>query len=117
MCEDELKYISFMKSEGKALRGARNKLEGATPEFLAELERTNPQMLFKSKDMFEYIIPVKNGEVIHTKYHDLKLIEVPGHTVGNSMFWIEKEKITFILINKKKRFSCNYSAVLGFQKK
>ena len=91
--EEEIKYISFMRTEGKALRGARNKLEGASEEFLAELSKTNPGTIYRSKDMFDCFSPIKKDSIIETKYHDIQWIVVPGHTAGNSMLWIEKEGI------------------------
>ena len=77
----------------KHLRAQRDLLEGATQEYVDEMSTQSPSAKFRSSDVSNLIIPIEDGQIIHAKDYDLKVVEVPGHTVGNSMFWIEKEGI------------------------
>lgn len=63
----------------------------------------------------ERFTPLPDGAVLSYGGHDLRLLEVPGHSPGNCMFWLEKEKIMFTGDNLLFDISPNISAVPFFE--
>lgn len=77
----------------KRVRAERDLLEGAAEEYVDMMSSESPSAKYKSANMMSRIIPYHNGDIFEARDHKIEVIEVPGHTVGNSMFWIEKEGI------------------------
>lgn len=77
----------------KRIRAERDILEGATQEYIDLMSRESPSAKYRCSDQEEIIVPYHNGDIFEAKHHKIEVVEVPGHTVGNSMFWIEKEGI------------------------
>lgn len=66
------------------------------PELLATfIERTNPARLHGLDAVGDNYRGLKQGERIQVGDYSLQTIVVPGHTPGNTMFWIEEAQIMF----------------------
>ena len=69
--------------------------EGYPPELVAEHEYNNPARQGAMKTVDPRFAAIHDGQHFHVGEYDLKAIDVPGHTPGNTMFYIEKQKIMF----------------------
>ena len=70
-------------------------LQGFSPEDLAKQAEMNPARIYAPAKIPSFTT-VKDGDVLHYGGHDLEVILVPGHTPGNTVLYVEKEKIMFL---------------------
>lgn len=94
--EIDLQYLYRVMS-GEIARGMHIRyVSEGFPELLATfIERTNPARLYGLDAVGNNYCGLKPGERIQVGAYSLQSILVPGHTPGNTMFWIEDEQIMF----------------------
>ena len=92
-CEAMLRH--YKRSGYK--RGDRDKKEGADDAFFEEMLKSGPESDSARRLVFddEKYVGLEDGAVIDTGFCKLRMILVPGHTPGNSMYYIEDKKIVF----------------------
>lgn len=77
-------------------REARDLVEGITPELFHQMRSSTPSKIYRPAHYdLDKMEVFEDGQIFHCGDLELKAIMVPGHTVGNTMFWCEKEKIMF----------------------
>ncbi|MDO5331204.1 MAG: MBL fold metallo-hydrolase [Bacillota bacterium] len=77
-------------------REARDLVEGITPELFSKMRNSTPSKIYRPAHYdLDHLTYFEDGAVFHCGDLELKAVMVPGHTVGNTMFWCEKEKIMF----------------------
>ena len=78
-----------------AERNARFLEEGFPPDLLEENARINPAMAERLQSLDDRFTPIDDGQEIRIGEYRLKTIVVPGHTPGNTMFWMPEQEIMF----------------------
>lgn len=77
-------------------REKRDLKEGISLEVFKQMKYSTPSKIYRPPHYeLDRITPFDDGAVFHVGDLELKAILVPGHTIGNTMFWCEKEKIMF----------------------
>lgn len=69
--------------------------EGFPENLVEENMRNNPAMKSRCRRTDERFHPLDNGDVIDLGDVQLQMVLTPGHTPGNSMFWMEEDGIMF----------------------
>ena len=69
--------------------------DGFPREQVEKLFSSGAEWIAISKRVDARFSPLKDGDEILVGDHMLKMILTPGHSPGNAMFWLEKEKIMF----------------------
>lgn len=69
--------------------------EGFSPELVEAVNNANPARQEALPGITDAFRPLDEGQVLRVGEHELKTLIVPGHTPGNSMFWLEGEGIMF----------------------
>lgn len=84
-------------TSGQALRESRRLyIENGFPEALFRSnESHDPAIIYSVTYMDNRLTPFNPGETFTVGDYEIKAIDADGHTPGNLMFWIEKEKIMF----------------------
>ncbi len=92
----DLKYLSMnIANKTVAERNARFLEEGFPPDLLEENARINPAMAERLQSLDDRFTPIDDGQEIRIGEYRLKTIVVPGHTPGNTMFWMPEQEIMF----------------------
>lgn len=92
----DLRYLAMnIANKTVAERNARFLEEGFPPELLEENQRTNPAMAERLQALDDRFTPIDDGQEIRIGEYRLKTVVVPGHTPGNSMFWMPEQEIMF----------------------
>lgn len=95
MSETDLSYLSRLYTQ--ELSGTRyNRFieEGFSAELLEEMYKKNPAFT-EGIPSLNGFVPVKDKEEIRVGEYILQSILVPGHTPGNTMYYIKDKKIMF----------------------
>jgi len=96
MSETDLAYMKrFLAGETETLRRARFTSEGFTTEMIDEIYAKNPAVQLSIKEITDAYHGFKDGDTFTVGEYTLKALIAPGHTPGNSMFWIEEQGIMF----------------------
>lgn len=96
MTEKDLAFIRrYLRGEISSETDQRFLLEGFPSEELDYVTRNNPARVFMLNTVDDRFCTVSDGEVLDYGSFHLKTILVPGHTPGNSMFWLEEQDILF----------------------
>lgn len=70
-------------------------LQGFSPDDIRAQKEKNPARIYAPTKIPTFTT-VKDGDILSYGGYDLKVILVPGHTPGNTVLYIEKEKIMFL---------------------
>ena len=93
------KDLAFLKEVLDGTNGVRTRAryvsEGMPEEIALEIQRTTPAKLSSLQTMDDRFKPVKDGQMFTYGDYTLRVIATPGHTPGQSMLWLESEKIMF----------------------
>lgn len=96
MSEIDLAYMRrFLAGETEKLRRSRFITEGFTKEMIDVIYANNPAVQMALKEISDDFVGFKDGDTFTVGEYTLKAIIVPGHTPGNSMFYIENQGIMF----------------------
>lgn len=96
MSKIDLKYLGAFMSGDLAREMRIRYLSEAFPEDLANLvEATNPARIMALLRADEHFCGLNDGDVLNVGDYNLRMVLVPGHTPGNSMFWMEEQKTMF----------------------
>jgi len=77
-------------------RDKRDYVEGISHELYAQMKAATPSKMYRPPNYdLTRLTPFDDGHIFHVGDLELKAILVPGHTIGNTMFWCEKEKMMF----------------------
>ena len=95
----EIDYAAMLRhyrGEGYK-RGDRDRREGADQTLFLDMLNKGPEGDKRRKLIFDdsKFVGLKDGDVIDTGICKLKMVLVPGHTPGNTMYYIEDKKIMF----------------------
>lgn len=92
----DLDYMRLVNA-GKTTRTVAERfLEEGFPENLVEENlRNNPAMKARCRVIDDRFIPIDDGAVLDAGDVKLRMVLTPGHTPGNSMFWLEEDGIMF----------------------
>ena len=85
----------FWRSSDPLDRHRRFLEEGFPRDLLMEVFDTNPAMTEKMPDIDPRLCGLKDGDRISVGDYTLETILVPGHTPGNTMFYIRDHQIMF----------------------
>lgn len=88
-----LKY--FLEVSDPFIRHHRFLEEGFPKELLEEVHRTNPAMTEKMPGIDSRFHPLREGDTIQVGPYTLETLLVPGHTPGNTMFYMQEQQIMF----------------------
>jgi len=69
--------------------------EGFPENLVKRIEKTLPSNIYSIEFKDQRITSLDNGERISVGSYVLQTVLVPGHTPGNTMFWLEKQGIMF----------------------
>ena len=69
--------------------------EGFPADQVKEFAKDSPARVTSVQKIDERFIPLSDGDQIQNGTYSLKAIWVPGHTPGNTMFWMEENGIMF----------------------
>ena len=69
--------------------------EGFPLDLLKEIHRTNPAITEKMPEADPRLYAINDGDKIQAGSYTLETLLVPGHTPGNTMFYIRKEQVMF----------------------
>ena len=93
---NELKELaSALSGELHWLRFDRYKTEGFPEDKLKLTMRKNPAIVLAMEQLDKRFVTLQEGDILKVGPYRLRLIEVPGHTSGNSMFWMEEQGVMF----------------------
>lgn len=95
MSEADISWQTMWYRGIRNKRYERDRLEGATEEFFDEVDKHSPSVKYLSKDVSDLMLPIYDKQIIEIGDYKLQVLIMPGHSVGNCMFWLEKEKIMF----------------------
>lgn len=89
-------YRRCIYDTGHRIRKRERFLEEGFPrEILDRVYEVNPAITQALPTDFDRFTLIDEGDVIRVGEYELKTVLVPGHTPGNCMFWMEKQKIMF----------------------
>ncbi|MDO5132103.1 MAG: MBL fold metallo-hydrolase [Eubacteriales bacterium] len=69
--------------------------EGFPLEQLEEIDRTNPAMTERMPEIDRRLTALQDGSLLRAGGYTLETLLVPGHTPGNTMFYLRGEQIMF----------------------
>ncbi len=95
MSEADISWQTMWYRGIRNKRYERDKLEGATEEFFREVDKHSPSVKYLSEDVSDRMIPIYDKQIIEIGDYKLQVLIMPGHSVGNCMFWLDNEKIMF----------------------
>lgn len=96
MSETDLSVLQRMVAGGVGLDMRQRMLEEGFPRAaLDESYATNPAGTMALEHVGSNFHPLADDEEIRVGSHTLRTVLVPGHTPGNAMFWMEREKVMF----------------------
>ncbi len=96
MSDKDLAYLKQQLSGMiRYIRHRRFISEGFPEEELQEMYRTNPAMTECLKETDSRFYGLKNAAVLNVGDYYLETIQVPGHTPGNCMFYLQEQQIMF----------------------
>ena len=85
----------FISDNDDRLRRQRFIMEGFPESELNESYATNPGKTMALDYIGDNFYPLAQGTKLRVGDYLLKTILVPGHSPGNTMFWLESEKVMF----------------------
>ncbi len=93
---DFARMLQHYRGEGYK-RGERDRREGADNTLFLDMITKGPEGDKRRALIFDdgKFVGLKDGDVIDTGVCKLKMILVPGHTPGNTMYYIEDKKMMF----------------------
>ncbi|MCR5371378.1 MAG: MBL fold metallo-hydrolase [Clostridium sp.] len=92
----DLRYLGMnIANKTVAERNARFLEEGFPKELLEENQKTNPAMAERLLALDDRFTPIDDGQELTIGEYTLKTVVVPGHTPGNTMFWMPEQEIMF----------------------
>ena len=89
--------------------------EGYPPELVMEHEQNNPARQGAMKSLDPRFEAIEEGQQFYAGDYELTAIHVPGHTPGNTMFYIKEEKIMFTGDHILFDISPNITAFVGVE--
>ncbi len=69
--------------------------EGTDPAIFKVMDDNNPAIRYRISEFDRRFTPLDPGDRIQAGNYELEVISVPGHTPGNTMLWLESEKVMF----------------------
>ena len=87
--------LRHLSGEHGTVRDARFVTEGFAPELVAESLRNNPAVRNAMPGIDDRFVRIQDGDKIEAGPYTLTTVQVPGHTPGNCMFYIESERVMF----------------------
>jgi len=69
--------------------------EGMAADMAERIQMTNPARLAALEEIDERFCAIQDGHGFQVGEHELQAIEMPGHSPGQMMLWMEKEKMMF----------------------
>ncbi len=92
----DLRYLGMnIANKTVAERNKRFLEEGFPKDLLEENQKTNPAMAERLLSLDDRFTPIDDGQELTIGEYTLKTIVVPGHTPGNTMFWMPEQEIMF----------------------
>lgn len=88
-------FKSFFESDDPMDRHSRFLKEGFPEEMLREIFTVNPAFTEKMPIVDPRLYPLHDGDQIRVGDYTLETLLVPGHTPGNTMFYIRDHQIMF----------------------
>ena len=85
----------FNEEKDPFYRHSRFLEEGFPREVLLEVFRTNPAMTEKMPGMDGRLCGLEDGDILQVGDYRLETLLVPGHTPGNTMFYLRDQQIMF----------------------
>ena len=96
MSRADVQYLEKLLSGRHSSEMHRMIAEGGyPPETLAKVEKGLPSKVYSMNTMDKRIHPLEDGECFGPESCRLKLLLMPGHSPGNSMFWAKERGIMF----------------------
>ncbi len=95
MSEQDLQYRYYLDSKPAMEHWLRFLDEGFPRDLFDLQEKQNPAFSRGMPSFHSGMCPLHDGERLQVGDYELEMILVPGHTPGNSMFYIRREKIMF----------------------
>lgn len=94
--EGERRYLErFLTGETSRAMHDRLVSEGFPENLLTHVEAVNPARVNSLDRLTSQFYGLSDGEILRVGTYNLRTVVVPGHTPGNTMFWIEKQRILF----------------------
>lgn len=88
-------FVSFFESKNPLSRHSRFLKEGFPEDMLMDIFKVNPAMTEKMPFVDPRLYPLHDGDCMKAGDYTLETILVPGHTPGNTMFYIRDHQIMF----------------------
>ena len=88
-------YRCYLAGSSDQMQFERFVSDGFPPDLMAKTFTTNPARTMRLEKIGPEFSGLQDGDVLSVGDFQLKTILVPGHTPGNCMFWLEREKIMF----------------------
>jgi glyoxylase-like metal-dependent hydrolase (beta-lactamase superfamily II) len=96
MSGEDMQFLADTLTEKGKKKAQQRYLAEAFPEDLLDLVcATNPAITMAPEKVDERFYGLSNGEALDVGNYSLQMILVPGHTPGNSMIWLKKQRIMF----------------------
>ena len=96
MSDVDTRYFTWLRSLQTPLdRHGRFLEEGFPPAMLEEVFGTNPAMTETMPGIDDRFLGLHDGDTLRVGAYMIETILVPGHTPGNTMFYIRDEQVMF----------------------
>jgi glyoxylase-like metal-dependent hydrolase (beta-lactamase superfamily II) len=116
MSRKDLAYLrGILTGEFQQIMRLRFVAEGFPEDVVGRIQKNNPARIYGISGMDDRFTALDDAEVINIGQYSLTAIPVPGHTPGNTMLWMEKQKIMFTGDHILFDISPNITAFVGVE--
>jgi glyoxylase-like metal-dependent hydrolase (beta-lactamase superfamily II) len=116
MSRKDLAYLQgILTGEFQQIMRLRFVAEGFPKDVVERVQKNNPARVYGISGMDDRFTALDGTEVINIGQYSLTVIPVPGHTPGNTMLWLEKQKIMFTGDHILFDISPNITAFVGVE--
>lgn len=93
--KDLAQLTSVLHGDFHEKRHTRYLKEGFPEQKLLLVRAHNPATALAMKQIDNRFVPLEEGDILTVGPYHLQMIAVPGHTSGNSMFWMKAQGVMF----------------------